>query len=159
MDSRAVAALEAGFGWSEGVPRFACRWIVKGETPDYAFRSTIFDLLPDRRQFVVYPAAVGTFAIRLDRAAVEMLAATLETGDACAVAGVHPVHGRRLLGLRPYSAPHEPCWTNRPVDAPRYLGPVELYVDLPGQGIRVVYRRERLFALAETFAEIVRSLR
>ncbi len=159
MRSRDLAALQAGFGWAEGVPRFACRWTIKANTHDLQWCTTIFDLLPGRAHVAVYPGAVSTYAVRLDRAGIDMLADTLESRDACAVPALHPVHGARLLALRPCVMPHEPPWTNRPADAPPYRGPMELAIDLPRDaGIRVLFFNERVPVLTETLAEIQRAL-
>lgn len=160
MNKRGVASMEAGFGWTQGVPRFACRWTVKATTPDLASCTTIFDLLPNRRHLAVYPAAVCTYAVRLDSAGIDMLSDTLESRDACAVPALHPVHGKRLLNLRPATMPYEPRWTDRPTTAPPYRGPMELALELPGDiAIRILFWRERLLALTETLSEIQQSLR
>ncbi|MBC6448072.1 hypothetical protein [Actinokineospora xionganensis] len=149
------AALHAVFGWTEGVPRFACRWTIKANTHDLQWCTTIFDLLPDRTHIAVYPGAVSTYAVRLDRSGIDMLADTLETRDACAVPALHPAHGKRLLTLRPHTMPHQPPWTNRPADAPPYRGPMELALELPRDtGIRVLFFNERVPLLADTLAEI-----
>lgn len=68
------AALHAGFGWTEGVPRFACRWTIKANSHDLQWCTTIFDLLPDRTHVAVYPGAVSRCAVRLDRSGIDMLA-------------------------------------------------------------------------------------
>ncbi|MGH3858383.1 hypothetical protein [Actinokineospora sp.] len=133
--------------------------MVKASTPELALCTTIFDLLPNGRSLAVYPGATSTYALRLDRAAIDMLADTLACRAACAVPALHPVHGRRLLALRPFTMPHEPSWTDRPANAPPYLGPMELSLDLPGgNGTRVLFRREHLLALTDTLAEIQQSL-
>ncbi|MGQ0839279.1 hypothetical protein [Actinokineospora sp.] len=159
MDGRGLTMLESGFGWVAGAPKFACRWSIKAFTPEFTFCTTLFDLLPNRRHVVIYPAAVSRFSVRLDRTAVEMLGATLETRDACAVLALHPLHGNRLLGLRPLTEPKVPAWSDRPADAPPYLGPMELYLELPDDGIRVLFLRERLYTLTDTLAEIRQALR
>lgn len=145
--------------WSPTPPAYVRRWAVQGRTPNGDAATTIFDLLSDRRGIAVYPATVDTFAVLIDRASVEILLSTLDSRDACAVPAWHSVHGDRLLGLRPFESPHEPSWTDRPADAPPYLGPIELYVRLPKELIHIVYRHGQLLALRTTLAEILESMR
>ncbi|WP_054052097.1 hypothetical protein [Alloactinosynnema sp. L-07] len=158
MDLRAQRVMESKFGWAGGIPQFACRWTIKACTADFRWSTMIFDLLPDRSHVAVYPGAVTTGALLLERSPIEVLATTLDTRETCAVPALHPQHGDRLLNLRPCALPHEPPWTNRPADSPPYLGPMELVAELPKDpGIRVVFRHDRVQALEETLAEIVQA--
>lgn len=134
------------------------RWAVQGRKPSGDNATTIFDLLPDRRHVVVYPATVDTYAVTITTPSVHMLATTASSGTACAVPAEHATHGRRLLGLRPYQSAHEPTWLNRPAGAPPYPGPMELYLALPGDEIHIVYRHDRLHLLADTLTEIANTL-
>ncbi|MFC4856695.1 hypothetical protein [Actinophytocola glycyrrhizae] len=134
------------------------RWAVQGGKPDGDNATTIFDLRHDRRHVVVYPATVDTYAVTVTASAIRMLATTAISGTACAVPADHAVHGRRLLGLRPYQSAHEPSWLNRPADAPPYPGPMELYVVLPGDEIHIVYRHDRLHLLTSVLTEIVDTI-
>jgi hypothetical protein len=134
------------------------RRAVQGRKPNGDNATTIFDLQHDRRHVVVYPATVDTYAVTIAAPAVRMLAATASSDTACAVPAEHATHGRRLLGLRPYQSAHEPSWLNRPADAPPYPGPMELYLILPGDEIRIVYRHEQLHLLAATLIEITDCL-
>lgn len=146
--------------WQPTPPRFLRRWAIQGVRPAGDRATTIFDLREDRAHVAVYPATVDTFALLIDRAAVYMLLTTLESGNACAVPGIHPLHGQRLLGLRPYDQPHaQPAWTDRPADAPPYHGPMELYVHLPGDHMIIIYGRDRLLSLHEALTEILGSMR
>lgn len=137
---------------------FARRWAVQGRKPNGDTATTIFDLLHDRRHVMVYPATLAALAVVIDGSAVRMLVDTAMSRTACAVPAVHAVHGHRLLGLHPYDSPSEPSWTDRPADAPPYLGPMELYLVLPHAEMRIVYRRERLHLLADTFGYLIEWL-
>jgi hypothetical protein len=140
------------------VIEFADRWAVQGRTPEGDAATTIFDLMKDYRRVMVYPATIDTFAVLIEGSAIHILAEAAATRNACAVPAMHAIHGARLLGLRPYSAPFEPDWTNRPADAPPYLGPMELYLAIPGQEIRIVYRHEQLAKLTKILGQIVDKL-
>lgn len=48
----------------------------------------------------------------------------------------------------------EGAWTGRPADPPPYLGPMGLYVAIPGQEIRIVYRQDQLEKLATILGQI-----
>ncbi|MGH3859423.1 hypothetical protein [Actinokineospora sp.] len=135
---------------------FAARWTVKGRKPDGSDCTTIFDLTPNRRWLVVYPAAVDDYSMTLDLDAVRMFLSIVECRNAGAVPGVHPAHGKRLLSIAPYQGLVEPPWTDRPANAPPYLGPIALSVRLPGgREIHIVYRTDRYQALVDTLTEIV----
>jgi hypothetical protein len=134
------------------------RWAVQGRKPGGDNATTIFDLLPDHRHVAVYPATVDTYAVTITAPSVHMLATTATSGTACAVPADHATHGRRLLGLRPYQPTHEPSWPNRPADAPPYLGPMELYLVLPGAEIHIIYRHDRLHLLTNTLTDIANTL-
>ncbi len=137
-------------------PGIARRWTVVGHTLDHWECSTIIDLpMGDPGHVIIHPAAVTTYSLSISRRSVQMLMHTIESGDACTVPVEHPVHGNRLLGLRPITLPHEIPWTDRPADAPPYLGPMELYLRLPDAQISIIFRRERLLRLATIFAEIL----
>jgi hypothetical protein len=114
---------------------------VQGRKPNGDTATTIFDLLPGRRHVMVYPATVDTYAVTVPAAGVRMLASTATSGTSCAVPAEHATHGRRLLGLRPYSA-----------------GAMELYLVLPGAEIHIVYRDDRLRLLVTILAELTDSL-
>ena len=130
-------------------PGVAHRWSVTGHTIDHWECTTIFDLpADDRARLVVHPGAVSRYTVRLDRAGVRMLLDTIASGEACAVPAKHPIHGDRLLGLRPITLPHDVPWTNRPADAPPYFGPMELYLQLPDAQIEIIFERNRLLRLA-----------
>lgn len=146
--------------WSPSPPRYLRRWGVQGVKPDGGTATTIFDLREDREHVAVYPATVDTFALLIDQAGVRMLLTTAESGNACAVPGIHALHGERLLGLHPHEPLHaEPSWTNRPADAPAYHGPMELYVHLPDDQIHIIYRHDRLLSLQDTLTEILGLMR
>jgi hypothetical protein len=136
------------------VPPYLRRWAVQGCKPNGDNATTIFDLLPDHRNVVIYPATVDTYAVTVAGPAVHMLATTASSGTACTVPAEHATHGQRLLGLRPFQPAHEPSWLNRPADAPSYTGPMELYLIVPGDEIHIVYRHDRLHLLANTLTEI-----
>ncbi|MGQ0840448.1 hypothetical protein [Actinokineospora sp.] len=141
-----------------GEPVFAVRWTVTGRTPDGGNCTTIFDLALDRGHLIVYPAAVGDFALSLDLDAVRMLLSIVEARSAGMVPGLHPLCGYWLLGVAPYSSSVEPEWTDRAADAPPYLGPIELYVRLPDKEIHIIYRTDRYQALLDTLTEAVACL-
>jgi hypothetical protein len=113
---------------------YARRWAIQGRKPNGDSASTIFDLQHDLRHVRIYPATVDTYAVTVDADAMRMLADTASSGAACAVPADHAVHGRRLLGLRPY-----PSQLDRPAEAPPHHGPMELYVTLPSAEIRIVH--------------------
>lgn len=140
-------------------PGIARRWAVVGHTPDRWECTTLFDLpADDPHRVIVHPAAVDKYTVHLQRRSIEMLIRTIESGDACAVPAIHTVHGGRLLGLRPITLPNEPSWTDRPADTPPYLGPMELYLQLPDAQIAIIFRRERLLRLATILAELLSIL-
>jgi hypothetical protein len=146
--------------WSPCPPRFVVRRAVQGAKPDGTAATTIFDLREGRNLVAVYPATVDTYAMLVDQASMRMLLVTVEARAACAVPGLHALHGERLLGLRPYGLPHaEPAWTNRPADSPAYHGPMELYVRLPRDEISIVYRQDRLLSLRKVLDEITALMR
>lgn len=137
-------------------PGIARRWAVVGHTHDRWECTTLFDLpAEDQHRVIVHPAAVDKYTVELRRPSIEMLIRTIESGDACAVPATHPVHGERLLGLRPITLTNEPSWTDRPADAPAYLGPMELYLRVPDAQIAIIFRRERLLKLATILAELL----
>lgn len=140
------------------MPQYLRRWSAQGRKPNGDHATTIFDLQPDHQHVVVYPATVDTYVVTIEAPAVRMLAATVGSGTSCAVPAEHATHGRRLLGLRPYSSAAEPSWLNRPADAPPYPGPMELYVALPDDEIHIVYRHDQLHLLASTLTEIADTL-
>jgi hypothetical protein len=129
---------------------------VQGHKPNGDNATTIFDL--HHQHVVVYPATVDTYAVTIKAPAVRMLAATASSGTSCAVPAEHATYGRRLLGLHPYRSTHEPHWLNRPADAPPYPGPMERYLTLPNDEIRIVYRHDRLHLLANILTEIANTL-
>lgn len=137
---------------------FVERWAVQGRTPEGDAATTIFDLMMDYRRIMVYPATIDTFAVLVEGSAIRVLAENAANREACAVPAMHAIHGPRLLGLRPYSAAFEPDWTDRPADSPPYLGPMEIYLAIPGQEIRIVYRHEQLLRLRTVLGQIVESL-
>jgi hypothetical protein len=138
---------------------FAARWTVKGREPDGWDCTTIFDLAKDRRHVVVYPAAVDTYEMTLNLDAVRILLSIVESRNAGAVPGVHPVHGKRLLTVVPYSGLVAHTWTERPANSPPYAGPIELSVRLPtGREIHIIYSTNRYQALVDTLTEIVTCL-
>ena len=135
--------------WKPCPPHYVRRWAVQGVKPGGDLATTIFDLRYGRAHVAIYPATVDTFALLIDRAAVDLLATTVESRNACAVMGMHALHGPRLLGLRPYQLPHtEPS-----------QGPLELYVHLPNDQIHIIYGRERLAALQDALTEIISLMR
>ncbi len=137
-------------------PGIARRWSVVGHTADHWECTTILDLpADDRAHVIIHPGGVTTYTVRVARAGIHMLLDTVESGNACAVPAEHAEHGGRLLCLRPVTLPNEIPWTERPADAPPYLGPMELYLRLPGAQIAVIFRRERLLRLATVLAEIL----
>jgi hypothetical protein len=137
-------------------PGIARRWAVIGHTPDRWECTTLFDLpADDPHRVIVHPAAVDRYTIVLRRPAIQMLIRTIETGKACAAPAFHTVHGGRELYLRPITLPNEPSWTDRPADAPAYLGPMELELQLPDAQIAIIFRRERLLHFATILAELL----
>ncbi len=147
----------AALSWSPTPPCFACRWTVRGVTPDGRWATTIFDLREDRRHVAVYLATLAEFAVLIDMAAVRVLADTLTNGEACAVPALHPVHDSRLLGLRPTNTPDQPLWTSRPAVPTE---PMELYLCLPrAPEMRIGYAGERLSDLHAVVAQIAESTR
>jgi len=136
-------------------PGVARRWSVVGRKADHSQCTTIFDLpTNDRGHAIIHPGGVTTYTVTIARSAIEVLLDTIESGAACTVPATHPVHGRRLLGLRPVSLPNEPAWTDRRPDAPPSPGPMELYVHLPDARIEVIFHRNQLTHLATTLAVI-----
>jgi hypothetical protein len=119
---------------------YARRWAIQGRKPNGDSASTIFDLRHDHRHARIYPATVDTYAVTVDAKSMRMLADTASSGMACAVPADHAVHGRRLLGLRPYLSP-----LNRAAAAP----PMELYVTLPGDEIHIVHEHPLATILTE----------
>lgn len=107
---------------------------------------------------MVHPAAVQLYSVTLSSKSVRMLLNTVQTGTACTVPAIHTVHGGQLLGLRPITLPGETPWTDRPADAPPYLGPMELHLQLPDAQIEIIFKRERLLHLATVLAETLLEL-
>jgi hypothetical protein len=137
-------------------PGVSRRWSVIGHKSDHGECTTILDVPDDDRAHVVlHPGGVTAYTVRIARPAIQVLLDTIESGNACAVPATHPVHGGRLLCLRPATLPNEPPWTDRPADASPYFGPMELYLRLPGAEFSVIFRRERLLRLATALAEIL----
>lgn len=137
-------------------PGIARRWTVIGHTLDHWECTTIIDLpAGEDDRILIHPAAVTTYSVAISRKSARMLMHTMESGDACTVPAEHPTHGSRLLGLRPITLPNEIPWTERPADAPPYLGPMELYLRLPDAQIAIIFRHERLLRLATILAEIL----
>lgn len=122
------------------MPKFVSRWTIQGRKPDGQPASTIFDILDDHRRVAVYPATLDTFAVVIDRSAVEVLHSTLETRDSCAVPARHATHGDRLLGLHPGSSS------------------MELYLILPDNEIHIIYADTQLHALHTALTEILTRL-
>lgn len=132
------------------------RWSIPGRRADDSECTTDFDLpANDREHVVIHPGGVTTYTVTIARPAIHMLLDTIESGNACAVPADHPVHGPRLLGLRPVTPPNEPSWTDRPADAEPCHGPMELYVRLPDTQVSVVFGRKQLTLLAATLAVIL----
>lgn len=140
------------------MPMYLKRWLAQGRKPNGDTASTIFDLQHDYRHVIVYPATRDCYAVTIGVAGVRLLASTAKSGDACAVPAMHAVHGMRLLGLHPYNSPGEPPWPNRPAGTPPYPGPMELYLVLPRDEIRIVYRHDRRHRLTDILAEIADTL-
>jgi hypothetical protein len=128
------------------VPRFACRWCVKGITRSYHSCTTVFDLSVDRRTITVYPGAVDSYTVLLDRPLITRLHEFLAEDAPIVVTGLRIDGNRRQLGLRPCRLPTAQS------------GPIELFVQLPTKGIRVIYHQEPLVALRETFAEMAEAI-
>jgi hypothetical protein len=136
-------------------PGIVRRWSVIGRKADHSECTTIFDLPTyDRTHVIIHPGGVTTFTVTITRSAIRILLDTIESGTACTVPATHPVHGQRLLGLRPVSLPNEPAWTDRQAEAPPSIGPMELYVHLPDAKIEIIYHRNQLIHLATTLAVI-----
>jgi hypothetical protein len=146
--------------WSPCPPQFVHRRAVQGVKPTGDRATTIFDLRADRKHVAVYPATVDTFAMLTDRAGVALLVAAIESGNSCAVPGIHAVHDRQLLGLRPYGGPYTGrSQTGLLPDMFLNRGPMELYVHLPDAQIHIIYGCDRLPALHDSLTQLIRLMR
>jgi len=87
---------------------------------------------------------------------IKLLRPSAET--ACAVPAWHAVHGKRLLGLRPYDLPLAHRSIDRPGEVPAHDGPVELYVSLPNEEVNIVYGWKRLSTFRVILREILDSI-
>jgi hypothetical protein len=129
------------------MPEFACRWCVKGITPDFWNSTTIFDLSVDRRTITVYPGGSDRHTVLLDRTLVTRLHEFLVDDAPVMVTGLRIDGYRRQLGFRPYQLPIAPT------------GPVEMFVHVPTKAdVQVIYHKESLIALRETFAEMADAI-
>jgi len=99
----------------------------------------------------IHPAGVTKYTVTVDRAGLRRLLDTINSRNACAVTVHHPVHGERLLCLRPVGR----SWTDRPADEPPSPGPMMLFLTLPDSEIMIVFRRKRLRNLATALSEIL----
>jgi hypothetical protein len=118
--------------------KYVRRWAVQGLKPNGDRATTIFDLLYGRQRVMVYPATLDTFAVAVEGEDFRGLAAAAQSQIECTVAASHAEHGARTLGLRPYDT-----------------AAMELFVMLPRKSMHIVYARERLKLLTETFGYIL----
>lgn len=133
-------------------PGIAHRWTVLGHTPDHWECTIILDLpTSDSEHVTIHPAGVTKYTITADRTSIRRLHDAINTRNVCAIPVHHPVHGPRLLCLRPV----ERSWTERPADEPPTSGPVMLYLTLPDSEITIIFRGKRRRNLATALSEIL----